>query len=55
MNITVYLPDDIGKQAKEAGLPFSRLLRKAVESELAKLAEIDQIAHAWPYSPVKQP
>jgi hypothetical protein len=34
LDITVYLPDDIGKRAKEAGLPFSQLLRGAVEEEL---------------------
>ena len=34
MDITVYLPDDIGAQAKEAGMPFSQMLRKAVVSEL---------------------
>lgn len=52
MNITVYLPDVLGKQAKDADLPLSRLLRAAVEYELDKLAFIDQIAAAWPHSPV---
>ena len=51
MNITVYLPDALGAKAKDACLPLSRLLRAAVERELDKLAKIDQIALAWPYSP----
>ena len=34
MDITVYLPNDIGNQAKEAGMNLSRTLRDAVESEL---------------------
>jgi len=34
VDITVYLPDEIGARAKEADLPFSRLLRAAVEEEL---------------------
>lgn len=36
MDITVYLPDDIGKKAKEAELPLSRLLRGAVVDVLAR-------------------
>jgi hypothetical protein len=36
MNINVYLPDDLGKRAKEAGLPFSELLRGAVVAELER-------------------
>jgi hypothetical protein len=36
MDITVYLPDEIGKRAKEAELPLSRLLRRAVEDELER-------------------
>ncbi|HWX88339.1 MAG TPA: hypothetical protein VNX67_09195 [Solirubrobacteraceae bacterium] len=38
MDITVYLPDDIGKRAKAADpeLNLSRLLRDAVEEELAR-------------------
>lgn len=35
MDITVYLPDELGERAKEADLPFSRLLRSAVQRELA--------------------
>jgi hypothetical protein len=34
VDITVYLPDGIGKRAKDAGLPFSRLLRDAVATQL---------------------
>lgn len=37
MDITVYLPDALGKRAKEADLKFSRLLRDAVEKELANM------------------
>lgn len=51
MNLCVYLPNALGAKAKEAELPFSRLLRAAVERELAKMAELDRIAAAWPYSP----
>jgi hypothetical protein len=36
MNINVYLPDDLGKRAKEADLPFSQLLRDAVATELKR-------------------
>lgn len=35
MDITVYLPEALGKKAKEANIKFSRLLREAVEQELA--------------------
>ncbi len=34
MKINVYLPDDIGEKAKEAGLNLSGLLREGVEAEL---------------------
>jgi hypothetical protein len=34
MNITVYLPDEIGEQAKAADINLSRLLRDAVTAEL---------------------
>lgn len=34
MDITVYLPDELGARAKEANLNFSRLLRDRVEIEL---------------------
>lgn len=33
MDITVYLPDDLGKWAKERELNLSRMLREAVEAE----------------------
>lgn len=33
MDITVYLPDEIGAWAKEAELPLSRMLRDAVSDE----------------------
>ena len=33
MNITVYLPDELGKWAKEHDLHLSRMLREAVEIE----------------------
>lgn len=42
MDITVYLPEEIGAKAKEADLPFSRLLRGAVEEELEQLACMEQ-------------
>lgn len=43
MDIGVYLPDDLGAQAKAAKLPFSRMLRAAVEEEL-KLRAAEQPA-----------
>jgi hypothetical protein len=36
MDITIYLPDDIGQRAKAEDLKLSRMLRGAVEKELAK-------------------
>jgi hypothetical protein len=42
VDITVYLPDEIGTRAKEAELPFSRMLRDAVEDELARREVIGQ-------------
>ena len=33
MDITIYLPDEIGKWAKEQDLGLSRMLRDAVEDE----------------------
>lgn len=36
MDITVYLPDDLGRRAKEADLPFSQLLRAAVQRKLSQ-------------------
>jgi hypothetical protein len=40
VDITVYLPDALGEQAKRAELPFSRLLRTAVEDELERRATV---------------
>ncbi|MBA3245709.1 MAG: hypothetical protein H0T61_11125 [Actinobacteria bacterium] len=40
MNITVYLPDEIGERAKAAELPVSRLLRDAVVNELERRAAV---------------
>jgi len=34
VDITVYLPDEIGERAKAEGLKLSRMLRDAVEQEL---------------------
>src|SRR4051812_13066820 len=36
MKVNAYLPDDLGKRAKEADLPYSQLLRDAVTSELER-------------------
>lgn len=33
MNVTIYLPDDLGKWAKDHDLPLSRMLREAVTDE----------------------
>ena len=43
MKINVYLPDEIGDKAKEAGLNLSRLLRSAVEDELSKLEAHEEL------------
>jgi len=43
MNITVYLPDELGHRAKDAELPFSRLLRDAVTEELQRVAELKRL------------
>ncbi len=40
VDITVYLPDEIGQRAKEAELPLSRLLRASVEEELYRRATV---------------
>jgi len=40
MDITVYLPDEIGERAKKYGLNLSRMLRASVEEELNQLAEL---------------
>jgi len=34
MDIAVYLPDELGARAKQMKLPFSRMLRAAVEEEI---------------------
>lgn len=34
MDITVYLPDSLGEQAKAAGINLSRMLRDAVQGDL---------------------
>lgn len=34
MDITCYLPDELGKLAKDANLPLSRILRAGVEAAL---------------------
>jgi post-segregation antitoxin (ccd killing protein) len=36
MNINAYLPDELGRRAKEAGLNLSGLLREAVVAELER-------------------
>jgi hypothetical protein len=60
MDITVYLPDELGKWAKENDLPLSRMLRDAVEAEqrrreavagLAAAATIYELAAREPYEP----
>lgn len=40
MDITVYLPDEIGVKAKEAGLKFSRILRDGVIAELDRMSAV---------------
>jgi hypothetical protein len=40
MDITVYLPDELGRAAKEAELPLSQLLRDAVAAQLDRRPEI---------------
>ena len=50
MDITVYLPNELGAKAKEAELPFSRLLRAAVEEELERRATMKlTLEDAGPY------
>lgn len=36
MDLTVYLPDELGAKAKNESLNFSRLLRSAVKAELSR-------------------
>lgn len=42
MNVTVYLPDEIGQKAKAVDLNFSRLLRNAIEDEMQKIATAEK-------------
>jgi hypothetical protein len=49
MDITVYLPDEMGRAAKEADLPLSRMLRDAVEAQLNPRAKIKIEEEPVPY------
>lgn len=40
MDVTVYLPDEIGKRAKDEGINLSRTLRTALEGELGRLEQM---------------
>jgi hypothetical protein len=42
MNVNLYLPDDLGKRAKDAELPLSRLLQVAVTTELGRRAAVSK-------------
>lgn len=44
VDITVYLPDELGKWAKESGLGLSRMLRDAVEDEKARREAYAKVA-----------
>ena len=44
MDITVYLPDDLGKWAKEHDLGLSRMLREAVEAEKRRREAVADLA-----------
>ncbi len=44
MDITIYLPDEIGRRAKKADLPLSRMLRDAVEEELRHRAAVEELS-----------
>ena len=44
MDITVYLPDDIGAQAKESGLNLSRMLRDAVMADFEHSRAMKELA-----------
>ncbi len=46
MNVNLYLPDELGQQAKEADLPLSRLLREAVIDELERRRTVAQTLSA---------
>jgi len=41
MNITVYIQDELGAKAKEAGLPMSALFQKAVTGELERRRAVE--------------
>jgi post-segregation antitoxin (ccd killing protein) len=43
MYVNLYLPDELGKRAKEANLKLSRLLREAVIKELEARDTANQI------------
>jgi hypothetical protein len=40
MDIKTYLPDELGRRAKDAGIGFSALLRDAVTTELERLDDL---------------
>jgi hypothetical protein len=42
MDITIYLPDELGERAKRADLNLSRMLRGQVEEELERRAAVAQ-------------
>jgi phage I-like protein len=42
MNLNLYLPDDLGRSAKDADLPLSQLLRAAVVNELERRAAMTE-------------
>lgn len=47
MKINAYLPDDIGKQAKDAELPLSGMLRQAVQDELLRREAVAHLTQAF--------
>lgn len=42
MNVNVYLPDELGRRAKDAELPLSQLLREAVTTELERMDAVSE-------------
>lgn len=42
MDITIYLPDELGRWAKDAGLKLSQMLRVEVESERRRRAAVER-------------
>jgi hypothetical protein len=42
MDITIYLPDELGQWAKDAGLNLSQTLRSEVEAERHRRTAVDQ-------------